>query len=61
VNKRVEELKKLPRDRVEAVAREKGIPTKPRMSKVGIAREIEKREFRDRRSANQRPHIKDIF
>jgi hypothetical protein len=58
-NQRVEDLRKMGRDALDNIARKHGVA--PEKSKVGTARKIEQREFTDRRQANKRPHIKDIF
>ncbi len=59
MNKRVEDLKKLGRTEVEALAERMGV--KPEKTVIGTAKAIEKREFTDRRNATKIPMIKDIF
>ena len=59
MNKRIEELKKLSRDEVEALATSQGI--RPSKTKIGTIRSIEAREFTDRRTAQKLPQIKKIF
>lgn len=58
-NKRVEELKAMTTEQVNAIAAGLGIT--PSSGKAATARAIEAREFRDRRAANYAPRIGDIF
>jgi hypothetical protein len=59
---RIAELKAMPREELEALARKLSIRLKPGFhSLLNLARKIEEREFSDLRMAGKREHIGDIF
>ncbi len=58
-NARVNELKAMDREDLDALAQRMGI--EPHKSKTETARRIEQREFVDRRAAQKLPLIKEIF
>lgn len=59
MNDRVDELKKLGRAEVEALAKAKGVRVQKTI--VGTARAIEAREYSDKRFEQKIPLIKEIF
>lgn len=59
MNARVDELKKLGRAEIEALAKAKGVRVEKTV--IGTARAIEKREYTDKRTQQKIPLIKEIF